>query len=562
MSPYNDEIEFDLEGLDPIIGDSPTVSSVYLNDQDIEMVSELLFDTSDPELLTAPCDMGDEYNRNNYQELDITRIVEEEIAGTVLPPGSSTPGENGKHHMQSLPENCMNLNIAAIESDLELDSIGQELEGISSTLYKEKASVHSANMGEHSWAKVGYPNKRTQRQSLLPNNQVGMLLPMTHTITPHNEQQFASSARMQQLLSGLPFPALHDFDEHMENMSFREVDNPTPKTATSVQRMNHPTVNDVVVCNTAGAIKSQIDAVRNQSGQNDFSDHTIFSPTTPGVTVQPTGPQPKLRYSEGASASHYCHICGRASNTAQLAACANVKLGLCRKTLCEKCLLLHQSNLFSWAKARNSTWTCTHCRGVCPKRARCHQYQRNNMRRRLQNARRNKVYETDDKQSAESSGVGRRGISKGSNTPKDRTNKKKAACTTGAGSKLQKNVEMSVRRTLKADHRNSNSRASAPNCLLPDWCPKSTAPTSDAFVERLNDVVKEFSNASTPVSAKNHQQQASGEWLPLPQEADHRKNLPTSENVDCRALDELIEKSISQGYAVPGGQPNKNFSAG
>lgn len=95
--------------------------------------------------------------------------------------------------------------------------------------------------------------------------------------------------------------------------------------------------------------------------------------------------QPRLRYSEGASASHYCHICGRASNTAQLAACANVRIGLCRKTLCEKCLLLHQRNLFHWAKAKDTTWTCTHCRGVCPKRARCHQYQRNNMRRRLKN---------------------------------------------------------------------------------------------------------------------------------------------------------------------------------
>lgn len=108
---------------------------------------------------------------------------------------------------------------------------------------------------------------------------------------------------------------------------------------------------------------------------------------------------PKLRYSEGASASHYCHICGRASNTAQLAACANVRIGLCRKTLCEKCLLVHQGELFHWAKMKGSTWTCTHCRGVCPQRARCHQYQRNNMRRRLKKG--------------ESGGVAKKGIEKG-----------------------------------------------------------------------------------------------------------------------------------------------------
>lgn len=130
-------------------------------------------------------------------------------------------------------------------------------------------------------------------------------------------------------------------------------------------------------------VMAQIDLTRIRSGNSGDA----VQPETPKYTkLIEDASQPRLRYSEGASASHYCHICGRASNTAQLAACANVRIGLCRKTLCEKCLILHQSNFFQWAKANDTTWTCTHCRGVCPKRARCHQYQRNNMRRRLKNA--------------------------------------------------------------------------------------------------------------------------------------------------------------------------------
>lgn len=125
--------------------------------------------------------------------------------------------------------------------------------------------------------------------------------------------------------------------------------------------------------------------IRRESGLSTFSGSFNTSQGHEGSSRPEGAIQPKLRYSEGASASHYCHICGRASNTAQLAACANVRIGLCRKTLCEKCLLVHQRELFEWAKEKDTSWTCTHCRGVCPKRARCHQYQRNNMRRRLKN---------------------------------------------------------------------------------------------------------------------------------------------------------------------------------
>lgn len=553
MNPNNEEIEFDLEEFDPSIVDSPSVSSVHLTDQDIKRLAELLLDTSNPELLTGPYDAEEEGNSENYQELDITRVIEKEIAGAIELPDMPISGEKRENRTCSFSEDCMNLDIAAIESDLELDSITHELEDISNALYKDKTSAQSLDMCECWGGTAGYPSVRTQRQSSRPSNQVGMLLPMTHTITPQSEQYYSSSERVQRLLSGLPVPALYDFDEHIKNKSFQEVDNPTPKTTTSVQHMSLPRINSTresgsnpVMGTTEDETMSQIDLIRHQSGNSDFSNHTIFSPTTPNVLGQPPGSQPKLRYSEGASASHYCHICGRASNTAQLAACANVKLGLCRKTLCEKCLLLHQRNLFSWAKARNSTWTCTHCRGVCPKRARCHQYQRNNMRRRLQNSRRINTQDADGKQLIEASGVRKRRILDGNNISKERTSKKKVVSANGVGSKRRKKGHTLVGRLSKAKHQQPNSTGSRPNYALPSWHSETTTPKSIPCVETVKDSIGELSNASVPTSEKKDLRGACGEWLNLSQEFDHEKELRIGGNVDCEALDELIEKSISQ----------------
>lgn len=94
----------------------------------------------------------------------------------------------------------------------------------------------------------------------------------------------------------------------------------------------------------------------------------------------------RLRYSKGAAPSKYCHVCGRSAKTVSVALCGNNKLGLCRKVVCDKCLIMHQWGDFRSAKESESSWICTHCRGDCPARARCHQYQRNNMRRRLKSS--------------------------------------------------------------------------------------------------------------------------------------------------------------------------------
>lgn len=90
----------------------------------------------------------------------------------------------------------------------------------------------------------------------------------------------------------------------------------------------------------------------------------------------------RLRYSKGAAPSKYCHVCGRSAKTVAVALCGNNRLGLCRKVVCDKCLIMHHFGDYKNARNPDSSWICTHCRGDCPPRARCHQYQRNNMRRR------------------------------------------------------------------------------------------------------------------------------------------------------------------------------------
>lgn len=91
----------------------------------------------------------------------------------------------------------------------------------------------------------------------------------------------------------------------------------------------------------------------------------------------------KLRYSKGAAPSKYCHVCGRSAKTVSVALCGNNRLGLCRKVVCDKCLLMHQRDSWEMAKRADAGWICMHCRNQCPERARCHQYQRNNLKRRM-----------------------------------------------------------------------------------------------------------------------------------------------------------------------------------
>lgn len=84
--------------------------------------------------------------------------------------------------------------------------------------------------------------------------------------------------------------------------------------------------------------------------------------------------------------SHYCHICGRNSRI-EFGHCVNIKLGLCRKVVCEKCISLHEPESRQRALDPDSDWLCIHCRHMCPEKARCKQYIKNNHKRRERKAR-------------------------------------------------------------------------------------------------------------------------------------------------------------------------------
>lgn len=122
-----------------------------------------------------------------------------------------------------------------------------------------------------------------------------------------------------------------------------------------------------------GMIQPESFALQTPEAREEDKENTVVN------SQKPT----RLRYSKGAAPSKYCHVCGRSAKTVSVALCGNNKLGLCRKVVCDKCLIVHHWGDFKSAKEDQSQWTCTHCRGECPPRARCHQYQRNNLKRRM-----------------------------------------------------------------------------------------------------------------------------------------------------------------------------------
>lgn len=94
------------------------------------------------------------------------------------------------------------------------------------------------------------------------------------------------------------------------------------------------------------------------------------------------------RFSEGAAPSKYCHVCGRSSVHASMHVCHFSLQNLCRKVVCHHCVAKYDSDFTLISDNAHIPWSCTHCRGVCPRRARCVQYFRNNERRRVRNMQR------------------------------------------------------------------------------------------------------------------------------------------------------------------------------
>lgn len=81
-------------------------------------------------------------------------------------------------------------------------------------------------------------------------------------------------------------------------------------------------------------------------------------------------------------ASRFCHICSRMPRRGQgSAVCRNMNQGLCRKIVCERCIV-EQGWDYNAVTENPEAWLCPHCAGICPARSQCHIYNRINARRK------------------------------------------------------------------------------------------------------------------------------------------------------------------------------------
>lgn len=87
---------------------------------------------------------------------------------------------------------------------------------------------------------------------------------------------------------------------------------------------------------------------------SNFRDH---SPVIFSASPKSLKPQAVKHYSDATPSTH-CHVCCRSSKNIEVFACANIKLGLCRKVVCSRCFAQHNWNV-------TSQWTCPHCQGIC-----------------------------------------------------------------------------------------------------------------------------------------------------------------------------------------------------
>jgi len=82
--------------------------------------------------------------------------------------------------------------------------------------------------------------------------------------------------------------------------------------------------------------------------------------------------------------SRYCHLCSARGSRVKFVVCANIEESKCRKVICERCCT---ENGWSFAALiATASWTCTHCRKMCPDTSRCHAYRAANARRKSQKA--------------------------------------------------------------------------------------------------------------------------------------------------------------------------------
>lgn len=110
---------------------------------------------------------------------------------------------------------------------------------------------------------------------------------------------------------------------------------------------------------------------------------TIIAPTTAAISKLVKSKRRKPRTNSNAAPSLHCHICSRRpSKESPHVVCGNHAEGTCRKSTCEKCFYLFNSDQATGRAGAAENWKCSHCRKECPKRAQCFIYDKTTDRRR------------------------------------------------------------------------------------------------------------------------------------------------------------------------------------
>ena len=86
--------------------------------------------------------------------------------------------------------------------------------------------------------------------------------------------------------------------------------------------------------------------------------------------------KPKVKLSTAPPSIH-CHVCGSAAFGGRV--CGRYLQSMCRKVVCEKCLIRFRLE----ENSDISPWKCPHCLGSCPPKSKCHVYSRCYRKKRL-----------------------------------------------------------------------------------------------------------------------------------------------------------------------------------
>lgn len=106
-------------------------------------------------------------------------------------------------------------------------------------------------------------------------------------------------------------------------------------------------------------------------------------PSPPQLDLWPAISRQRPKQYKRATASRFCHMCGRKVRSGCFITCSRIHIGLCRKVVCSFCVHSIGAAATGQQTDGEEGWVCPHCRGRCGVKAQCHTYGKTNYRRHL-----------------------------------------------------------------------------------------------------------------------------------------------------------------------------------